>query len=60
MSVSGGMAPGRLDLSDEAIARSILALQRESSAVEAALIAVDPIPVLTDTFEELRGRAPAG
>ena len=51
---SGPSAPRRLDLSDEAIARSVLALQRESYAVEAALIGDDRIPKLTETLEELR------
>jgi ribosomal protein S18 acetylase RimI-like enzyme len=46
--------PCRLDLSDEAVARSVLALQRESYAVEATLIADDRIPMLTETLEELR------
>ena len=44
----------RLDLADEAIARSVLALQRESYAVEAELIGDDRIPQLTETLEELR------
>ena len=47
--------PSRLDLADEAIARSVLALQRESYAVEAALIGDDRIPPLTETMDELRG-----
>ncbi len=46
--------PRRLDLSDEAIARSVLALQRQSYAVEAALIGDDRIPQLTETLDELR------
>lgn len=46
--------PVPLDLADEAIARSVLALQRESYAVEAALIGSDGIPQLTETLEELR------
>jgi ribosomal protein S18 acetylase RimI-like enzyme len=46
--------PRRLDLSDEAIARSVLALQRESYAVEAELIGDERIPQLTETLEELR------
>lgn len=45
--------PAALDLADEAIARSVLALQRESYAVEAALIGSDGIPQLTETLEEL-------
>jgi len=44
----------RLDLSDEAIARSVLTLQRESYAVEAALIGDDRIPALTETLDDLR------
>ena len=43
-----------LDLADEAIARSVLELQRESYAVEAGLIGSDGIPQLTETLEELR------
>ena len=46
--------PVVLDLADESIARSVLALQRESYAVEAALIGSDGIPQLTETLEELR------
>lgn len=46
--------PVLLDLADEAIARSVLALQRESYAVEAALIGSDGLPPLTETLEELR------
>jgi ribosomal protein S18 acetylase RimI-like enzyme len=48
------IGPRRLDLADEAIARSVLALQRESYAVEAGLIGDDRIPQLTETLEELR------
>jgi ribosomal protein S18 acetylase RimI-like enzyme len=48
------IAPVLLDLSDEAIARSVLELQRESYAVEAGLIGSDGIPQLTETLEELR------
>lgn len=44
----------RLDLADEAIAGSVLALQRASYAVEAALIADDRIPMLTETLDDLR------
>jgi len=47
----------RLDLADETIARSVLALQRASYAVEAALIDDDRIPPLTETLDELRGAA---
>jgi ribosomal protein S18 acetylase RimI-like enzyme len=43
-----------LDLADEAIARSVIALQRDSYAVEAALIGSDGIPQLTETLDELR------
>ncbi len=46
--------PVPLDLADEAIARSVLELQRESYAVEAGLIGSDGIPQLTETLEELR------
>jgi ribosomal protein S18 acetylase RimI-like enzyme len=46
--------PVTLEIADEAIARSVLALQRESYAVEAALIGSDGIPQLTETLEELR------
>ena len=46
--------PRRLDLADESVARSVLALQRESYAVEAGLIGDDRIPQLTETLEELR------
>jgi ribosomal protein S18 acetylase RimI-like enzyme len=44
----------RLDLGDEAVARSVVDLQRQSYAVEAALIADDRIPMLTETLDELR------
>ena len=43
-----------LDLADEAIARSVLDLQRAAYAVEAALIGSDGIPQLTETIDELR------
>ena len=46
--------PVSLDLADEAIARSVLALQREAYAVEAAIIGSDGIPALTETLEALR------
>lgn len=46
--------PVELDMADEAIARSVLELQRESYAVEAALIGSDGIPQLTETLVELR------
>ncbi len=46
--------PRRLDLSDEPIALSVLALQRESYAVEAALIGDERIPMLTESLEDLR------
>jgi ribosomal protein S18 acetylase RimI-like enzyme len=52
--VSRPNQPVPLDLTDEAIARSVLALQRESYAVEAALIGSDDIPQLTETLEGLR------
>ncbi len=46
--------PRRLDLADETVARAVLALQRESYAVEAELIGDGRIPQLTETLEELR------
>ena len=46
--------PVPLDLADESIARSVLALQREAYAVEADLIGSDGIPQLTETLDELR------
>jgi len=46
--------PVLLDLADEAIARSVLALQREAYAVEAELIGSDGIPQLTETLERLQ------
>ena len=55
--MSGGIGVGRLDLADEAVARSVLALQRESYAVEAGLIGDDRIPALTETLDELRRAA---
>ena len=51
---SGVSEPVLLDLADEAIARSVLALQHEAYAVEAELIASDGIPQLTETLEELQ------
>lgn len=48
------IAPIPLDLADEAIARSVLALQRDAYAVEAALIGSDAIPALTESLEALR------
>jgi ribosomal protein S18 acetylase RimI-like enzyme len=47
--------PVDLDLADEGIARSVLALQREAYAVEAELIASDGIPQLTEKLGELQG-----
>jgi len=47
-------APVGLDLADEAVARSVLALQREAYAIEAALIGSAGIPALTETLDELR------
>ncbi|MFL5674270.1 MAG: GNAT family N-acetyltransferase [Chloroflexota bacterium] len=44
-----------LDLSDDTTAQAVLDLQRESYAVEAALIGDDRIPQLTETLDELRG-----
>jgi ribosomal protein S18 acetylase RimI-like enzyme len=52
--VNPPVLPALLDLADEALARSLLALQRESYAVEAALIGSDGIPPLTETLEELQ------
>jgi ribosomal protein S18 acetylase RimI-like enzyme len=46
--------PVPLDLADETIARSVLALQRESYAVEAELISSDGIPQLTETLDQLQ------
>ncbi len=53
-SVNPPVPPVLLDLADEVIACSVLALQRESYAVEAELIGSDGIPQLTETLEELR------
>jgi ribosomal protein S18 acetylase RimI-like enzyme len=44
----------RLDLAADAVARAVLALQRESYAVEASLIGDDRIPQLTETLDEVR------
>lgn len=52
--VTPPVPPVPLDLADESIAGSVLALQRESYAVEAALIGSDGIPQLTETLEELQ------
>jgi ribosomal protein S18 acetylase RimI-like enzyme len=52
--VNPPIVPAPLDLADESIAQSVLALQRQSYAVEAALIGSDDIPQLTETLEELR------
>ena len=52
--VTPAVPPVPLDLADESIARFVLALQRESYAVEAALIGSDGIPQSTETLEELR------
>ena len=46
--------PVPLDITDEATARSVLALQHESYAVEAELISSDGIPQLTETLEQLQ------
>jgi GNAT superfamily N-acetyltransferase len=43
-----------LDISDPAVAAELLALQRSSYAVEAALIGSDEIPPLHESLEELR------
>lgn len=56
-SVNPPVLPALLDLAEEAIARSVLSLQRESYAVEAALIGSDGIPQLTETLQELRAAA---
>jgi ribosomal protein S18 acetylase RimI-like enzyme len=53
-SVTSPLTPVLLDLGDVSIAGSVLALQRESYAVEAALIGSDEIPQLTETLEQLR------
>jgi ribosomal protein S18 acetylase RimI-like enzyme len=52
--VNPPVLPILLDLADESIARSVLALQRESYSVEASLIGSDDIPQLTETLEDLR------
>ena len=44
----------RLDLSDDATAASVLALQRAAYAVEAELIGSDAIPGLHESLDELR------
>ena len=49
-----GVALARLDLANEAIARSVLDLQRVSYAIEAALIGDDRIPPLSETLADLR------
>jgi len=61
LAIRGDLAPAQsvsepvlLDLTDEGIARSVLALQREAYAVEAELIAADGIPQLTETLGELQ------
>ena len=61
LAIRGDLAPAQsvsepvlLDLADEAVARSVLALQREAYAVEAELIAADGIPQLSETFGELQ------
>jgi len=61
LAIRGDLAPAQsvsepvlLDLADEGIARSVLALQREAYAVEAELIAADGIPQLTETLGELQ------
>jgi ribosomal protein S18 acetylase RimI-like enzyme len=46
--------PVELDLADEPVARSVLTLQRNAYAVEAALIGSDGIPQLTETLDELQ------
>jgi ribosomal protein S18 acetylase RimI-like enzyme len=43
-----------LDITDPAVASTVLALQRRSYRVEADLIGTDAIPPLTETEEELR------
>ena len=42
------------------MARAVLDLQRESYAIEAALIGDDRIPQLTETLEELRAAGSNG
>jgi ribosomal protein S18 acetylase RimI-like enzyme len=44
----------RLDLADPDVASAVLALQRESYAIEAALIGDERIPMLIETIDELR------
>jgi ribosomal protein S18 acetylase RimI-like enzyme len=43
-----------LDLSDDATAQAVVALQREAYAVEAALIGSDGIPALTESIDAVR------
>jgi ribosomal protein S18 acetylase RimI-like enzyme len=43
-----------LDLSDDAVARDVLALQRRAYRVEAGLIGSDGIPPLTESLDELQ------
>jgi ribosomal protein S18 acetylase RimI-like enzyme len=50
-------APARLDLDDDVMLVSVLALQRAAYTVEARLIGSDAIPALHETLGELR-RAP--
>ena len=61
LAIGGDLAPAPslrepvlLDLTDQAIAQSVLALQREAYAVEVELIASDGIPQLTETLEGLQ------
>lgn len=48
------MAYVLLDLSDDAVARDVLALQRRAYRVEAGLIGSDGIPPLTESLDELQ------
>jgi ribosomal protein S18 acetylase RimI-like enzyme len=48
-----------LELADDATGQAVLALQRESYAVEAALIGSDGIPALTEPLDALRAAGEA-
>jgi ribosomal protein S18 acetylase RimI-like enzyme len=54
VSAAGAHAVEALDLADESVAGAVLTLQRESYAVEAAMIGDDRIPQLTESLDELR------
>lgn len=48
------MEHARLDLSDDSVARVVIALQRRAYQVEADLIGTDAIPPLMESLDELR------